>query len=144
MVNKLHIRYFLLSSFLALHVVNTIAKSVSRSVGLNGTTVVSEKIEKFADAGALLSATHTNGVFNCVVQPAPISFPGFSTEVLTDYDVQTVRSALQQAAGPNEVRSRVKLSSVNLLTRLGAGVAVVQVLIQRGGILGCTLYQSLQ
>jgi hypothetical protein len=67
MVNKLHIRYFLLSSFLALHVVNTIAKSVSRSVGLNGTTVVSEKIEKFADAGALLSATHTNGVFNCVV-----------------------------------------------------------------------------
>lgn len=57
--------------------------------------------------------------------------------------LESAFTAIRLATGPNGVRSRIKLSSENLLARLGAGVAVVQVLIQRaargdaGGVL-CT------
>jgi len=57
--------------------------------------------------------------------------------VFRSYDVlDVIRSAKRQVTGLDKVRSRIELSSGNLLARLGAGVGLVQVFIQRGGCWG--------
>jgi len=53
------------------------------------------------------------------------------------YDVlDVIRSAKRQVTVLDKVRPRIELSSGNLLARLGAGVGLVQVFIQRGGCWG--------
>jgi len=57
--------------------------------------------------------------------------------VFRSYDVlDVIRSAKRQVTGLDKVRPRIELSSGNLLARLGAGVGLVQVFIQRGGCWG--------